>query len=165
LGEQGFTLVELMVTVAIIAILAAIAVPAFTKESRKSKATSEVGAMFSELAVRQDQYKLENNAYLTTAACPSAPASNGQDASACINSGGVWEPLRARLPQTKLACSYAITTGTGTGTSNPSGFSFTSPVTSWFYIIATCDMDGDGTNALYFTSSVDSSMQKQQDGE
>ncbi|NVB79597.1 MAG: prepilin-type N-terminal cleavage/methylation domain-containing protein, partial [Kofleriaceae bacterium] len=51
-GEQGFTIVELMVVVAIIAVLAAIVVPTFTKESKKSKAKSEVGAMFAELGVR-----------------------------------------------------------------------------------------------------------------
>ena len=70
LREQGFTLMEVMITVAIIAILAAIAVPVFTKQSRKSKASSEANAVFAELSVREEQYKLENGAYLTAAACP-----------------------------------------------------------------------------------------------
>lgn len=153
-----------MITVAIIAVLAAIAVPAFTKESRKSKAMSEVGATFGELGVREEQYKSENTGYLAAAACPSAPLAAGTDSSSCIASGGVWEPLRVR-PQEKLACSYEITTGTGAGTNNPSGFTFTSPPGNWYYIIATCDMDGDSTNATYFTSNVNSAIQKQNDGE
>ncbi|MGE0395767.1 MAG: type II secretion system protein [Kofleriaceae bacterium] len=162
-GKRGFTLIEMMVTVAIIAILAAIVVPQFTRETRKSKASTEVGAMFGELAVRQDQYKLENGAYLTTAACPSAPVTAGQDASSCLTSE--WSALRVRLPQEKLACSYEMVAGVGTGTDNPSGFTFASPAGSWFYIIATCDGDNrSATNAKFFTSSTSSELQKQNEG-
>ena len=39
-SEKGFTLIELMIVVAIIAILAAVAIPAFSKYIRRAK-TSE----------------------------------------------------------------------------------------------------------------------------
>lgn len=154
-----------MITVAIIAVLAAIAVPAFTKESRKSKAMSEVGAMFAELGVREDQYKAENTGYLAAAACPASPVAAGQDATSCIGAGGEWEALRVRLPETNLRCSYVITTGTGTGATPPTGFTFVSPPGNWYYIVATCDMDNDGTSSYYFTSSTNSRIQPQNDGE
>jgi prepilin-type N-terminal cleavage/methylation domain-containing protein len=161
--EGGFTVIELMVTVAIIAVLAAIVVPSFTRESRKSKTTSEVAAMFGELSVREDQYKLENGDYLAAAACPSTTVSTGQDATGCV--GGLWNGLRVRLPQQKLICSYEIVTGTGTGTNNPAGFSFTSPAGDWFYLLATCDGDGNtAQNATYFMASTSSSIEKRHEG-
>jgi prepilin-type N-terminal cleavage/methylation domain-containing protein len=167
LREQGFTLIELMITVAIIAILAAVAVPLFTKETRKSKASSEVGAVFAELAVREEQYKLENGAYLDAAACPSMSGlgPTSRDATSCIATGQPWNTLRVHLPETDLYCSYTVTQGNATGTNNPNGFTFTSPALPWFYILATCEMDGQtGVHSYYFTSSVDSKVQAQNDG-
>jgi len=166
-AEQGFTLIEVMITVAIIALLAAIAVPAFTSESRKSKGGSEVGAVMGELAVREEQYRLENNAYLAAAACPAIAtiSAQAQDASGCIAAGQPWNTLRVGLPQTTLYCSYQVVAGTGTGTAAPAGFTFASPANSWFYILATCDLDGDATvNSTYFMSSLDSTIQKQNVG-
>jgi type II secretory pathway pseudopilin PulG len=153
----------MMVTVAIIALLAAVVVPQFTRETRKSKASTEVAAMFGELTVRQEQYKLENGEYLTTAACPSAPVTAGQDATSCLST--VWSVLRVHLPQDKLACSYEMVAGVGAGTNNPSGFTFTSPGGGWFYVIATCDGDNQSaTNAKFFTSSASAELQKQNEG-
>ncbi|MFN0251867.1 MAG: type IV pilin protein [Kofleriaceae bacterium] len=160
---RGFTLIEMVITVAVIGILAAIVVPKFTSETRKAKASSEVNAMFGELAIRQDQYKLENGRYVAAAACPSAPATRGQDASGCLSTA--WDGLRVRLPQEKIACSYEMVAGVGVGTDDPLGFSFTSPAGAWFYIVATCNGDNDsGTNAQFFTSSASSAIQKQDEG-
>jgi prepilin-type N-terminal cleavage/methylation domain-containing protein len=164
-SERGFTLIEVMMTVAIIAVLAVVVVPSFMKESRKSKASTEVGAVFAELAVREDQYKLENGVYLAATGCPGSTSPSGADASGCIATSGVWQPLRVRLPSTNLLCNYVITTGSGTGTSDPGGFTFASPSGEWFYITATCDGDGDTTtNATYFVSSLNTTIQKQNEG-
>ncbi|HEU0034739.1 MAG TPA: prepilin-type N-terminal cleavage/methylation domain-containing protein [Kofleriaceae bacterium] len=164
--ERGFTLIEMMVVCAFIAVLAAIAVPIFAGEARKSKGSTEVAPMFAELSVREDQYKSDNGKYLTTPACPSAPAATGTSATGCVASGGAWTALNVQLPFQQLKCSYAITAGGAADkVTNPAGFSFTSPPMSWFYLIATCDLDGaGGTNSTYFTSSVDSTIQKQNEG-
>ena len=45
-------MLELMVVVAIIAVLAAVVVPSFTRESRKAKSSTEVTPMLTELSNR-----------------------------------------------------------------------------------------------------------------
>jgi len=61
-SKKGFTLIELMIVVAIIGILAAIAIPNFLKfqaKSKQSEAKSNLGAIFT----GQVSYYGENNAY------------------------------------------------------------------------------------------------------
>ena len=64
MGRPGFTLIEVMVTVVIIGVLAAIAVPAFTRTTRKTRG-SETHAVFAELRQRQEEYHLANGTYST----------------------------------------------------------------------------------------------------
>ena len=75
--NPGFTLIELMVVVAMIAILAAIAVPAYSNYVVRGK-LSEVGASLSDAHLRQEQYYADNRNYGTAGgACGAVPA-NGQ---------------------------------------------------------------------------------------
>jgi type II secretory pathway pseudopilin PulG len=154
-----------MVAIAIIAVLGAVAVPAFTKETRKSKGGTEVGEVFAELVVREEQWRAENGSYLAAPACPSAPAVRGQNASACFASGQPWDRLRLRIDQ-RLQCSYEVVTGDSAGTTDPLGFAFTSPDEPWFYLVATCDLDGrPATNSRYFIASTSSDRQVQNEGQ
>jgi type IV pilus assembly protein PilE len=63
----GFSLIELMITVAIVAILAAVAVPAYTDYVTRAK-LSEASANLSDLRVKMEQYYLDNRRYSTNAA-------------------------------------------------------------------------------------------------
>jgi len=163
--ERGFTLVEVMLAVAVVGALAIIAVPTFFRESRKMRGKTEVTTMFAELATKEDQYKVLTSSYLSATACPTSPNVAGQDATGCVASGQPWDTLKVALPQPKLSCSYAITAGaSGTTPSPPSPFTMSTPSGAWFYVVATCDMDGSSTtNSRYFTSSVDSALQIDQE--
>ncbi|MGA2023761.1 MAG: type IV pilin protein [Steroidobacteraceae bacterium] len=64
-AAAGFTLVELMVTMGIAAILAAIALPAYNTAVRKSRRTEAKTALL-DLAGREERYFNTNNAYTAT---------------------------------------------------------------------------------------------------
>lgn len=159
--ERGFTLIELMVVVALIGILAAVVVPGFFRESRKAKSDTEVSAMFAELQMRLEQYKQDNNVYLAAAACPATTTPAGTSADTCTTAGSPWALMRVSPTQSTLRCSYEIVVGTAATTATPpTGFTFTSPAMNWYYILATCDGDGVTTkNSQYFTNSVNSQIQ------
>jgi type IV pilus assembly protein PilE len=63
--QSGFTLIELMITVAIIAIIAAIAYPSYQKYVIKSHRTNAKAQML-DIANRQQQYLLANRAYASS---------------------------------------------------------------------------------------------------
>jgi len=169
--QRGFTLIELMIVVVVIAILAAVVVPSFMRETNKTKAETEVNSMFGEIGVKEEQYKIENHVYLsdaTPAACPTATSSAGVDfAATCVTAGSVWSDLRIAPPDAKVRCTYLITAGLSTDVpSPPAGFTMTAPATGWWWAVATCDSDNQsGTNATFFVSSVDTKIQKQNEGQ
>ncbi len=64
---RGFTLIELMVTVAIVAILAAVALPSYQQYIIRSNRAAAQAEMM-DLANRQQQFFLANRSYATTLA-------------------------------------------------------------------------------------------------
>ncbi|MGC4011811.1 MAG: type IV pilin protein [Pseudomonas sp.] len=65
--ERGFTLIELMIAVVVVAILAAIAFPSYQRYVLRSHRV-EAQAVLSEAAARQERYYSQNNAFASTAA-------------------------------------------------------------------------------------------------
>jgi prepilin-type N-terminal cleavage/methylation domain-containing protein len=169
-SEAGFTLLEMLTVIVIIGVLAAVAIPAFTSTNSRGKAKAEVTAFFAELSIREEQYRVDRGTYLAAAKCPSTPSTSLQSMTACVTSGTEWGPnlgtapaqqrLNVQLPMEEGYCTYQIVTGTGAGTAGPAGFTFVSPTGPWYYIHATCDMDGNTANTSeYFSSSKDSTIQ------
>ena len=65
--EKGFTLLELMITVAVIAILAGIALPSYNDYVLRSKFAEATGNL-ADLRVKMEQYYADNRRYSTDAA-------------------------------------------------------------------------------------------------
>ena len=63
--QQGFTLIELMVVVVIVAVLLAVALPAYQKQVIRGKRAAAQSEMLA-IANIQEQYLLSNRAYMDT---------------------------------------------------------------------------------------------------
>jgi prepilin-type N-terminal cleavage/methylation domain-containing protein len=162
--EGGFTLIELMVVVAIVAVLATIAIPSFFRESSKSKAQGEVAALFAELRVREEAYHLENGLYLSTGTRETDlwPATPSKTARSIYPLRATWTSLMDIPPTHNVYCSYVVRAGIAggaAGTTATGSFGFVVPNQNWFYVLARCNMDGNSaTDGYFFTSSVDTQV-------
>lgn len=76
-NNHGFTLIEIMIAVAILAIIAGIAIPAYNGYIRQSR-FAEAQNEFAKLKIAQSEFFLENNTYF-------GPVANGGDFAAASN--------------------------------------------------------------------------------
>ncbi len=63
MNKKGFTLVELMITITIIGILAAIGIPQYSGAVAKARC-AEVTVVFGQIASAQEMYRAESRQYL-----------------------------------------------------------------------------------------------------
>ena len=75
-GETGFTLIELMITVAVIAILAAVAMPSYREYVLRGNRL-EAQSLLSDAAARQERWKAQNGSYTTDTIKLGAKAEHG----------------------------------------------------------------------------------------
>ncbi len=108
LKQSGFTIVEIMIVMAIIGIIASIAIPSYTDYLQKA-ASAEATSTLADMRIQMEQYYQDNRTYAGSdgAGLPCAGSSGQKFSFACSGIG---------------ADAYRIT---ATGSGNVAGFSFT----------------------------------------
>jgi len=86
-SDRGFTLIEVMITVAIVGILAAIALPSYQAYVQRSRVPPALDAL-SSLATRLEQRYQDTGSYANGAACGATLPAAENFALACVLSDG-----------------------------------------------------------------------------
>ena len=133
-SSKGFSLIELMIVVAIIAILAAIAIPSFLRFQMKSK-TAEATANLGAIRTCEESYKAENDTYILQGPAPAAAGLDSQTHVWTVGAGGDLESFEdiGFAPDGPTRYQYEVTVGTLTA----------------FTAIARGDLDDDGVQCTY----------------
>ncbi len=131
--QAGFTLIELMIVVAIIGILAAVAIPAFMDYMKKSKKT-EAALQLNKVMKNDKVFFIANSSFVTTtgAALPTGTQCPGKFAvTTAWASDPAWSVLDFQIDEPNLF-KYSYSGGASTATARAVG-----------------DLDCDGTSVTY----------------
>lgn len=119
---RGFTLIELMIAVAIVAILVRVALPSYTSYIKRSKVPPGLDALAA-YAVRMEQYYQDNSNYGVGGACGvTAPAGVDNFTITCTLTSATQYSATATGSGTLSGYTYTVdNSGTRKTTAHPNG--------------------------------------------
>ncbi|MEJ2670434.1 MAG: type IV pilin protein [Gammaproteobacteria bacterium] len=121
-AHAGFSLIELMVVIAIVALLAAVGVPAYTSQINKAYRADAQSALM-QLASAMERYRTINNTYNGTADGSGVPVSTFFPDQAPLDSSQKYYTLRITI--TNSGNGYTVTAAPISGTRMDGDWSFT----------------------------------------
>lgn len=148
-ADDGFTLVELMVTVAIVSILAVVAVPAFNSYLNKSRAQEAIDFL-SEIKLRQESYRAEFGQYCHVNAKHPLNDIHGSTPVPWTPAPDNWNQLGAH-PEGEVRFNYDSQAGLpGTVPNDTEQGKWQFPGNDfWFWARATGDLNNDGVQVTF----------------
>jgi prepilin-type N-terminal cleavage/methylation domain-containing protein len=153
--RAGFTLIELMMVVAILGILAVVAIPRYISYVHKAK-TSEAVGFLSEIKARQESYRADFGEYCnvsegkwtTSDYYPAGKPTNvPRPWDTTSTMGKRWAQLGASPPGGTVLFSYLSNAG-APGTKPPGGMGY-SGTDFWFVSRALADLDNDNVTVMF----------------
>lgn len=174
--SMGFTLIELMITVAIIGVLALLATVGYSRWLRTAK-TAEATSMLGNIKSAEESWRAEhlnykgiNAATTITVEYPSTPPKDVKEPwnpKGCT--GGMCDVLNQLNVQADSAVyyRYGIVAGAADGAGKViDGKTFsTAAYDPWFVARAHGNLNNDGVQSYYWTSSFDTTIVSQNPGD
>jgi type IV pilus assembly protein PilA len=146
-NQKGFTLIELMIVVAIIGILAAIAIPNFLRYQLKAK-TAEAKTNIGAIKTSQEAWKAENDFYANCVANPAGVTATGAKQAWVVGAAGTGWPEIGYQPSSNVYYQYQVATG-GTASAAAIGAIAAGSAGTDMAIGAVSDLDQDASNGEF----------------
>lgn len=130
-AQNGFTLIEMMITVAIIGILSAVALPAYQDYVVRGK-VPEATSRLATLQVQMEQFFLDSRTYANAPACADDTSTSKYFNFICTAATATAFTLRATGKDTMAGFSYTVDqVGNKTTVAVPTGWTLPSPNNCW----------------------------------
>ena len=129
--QTGFTLIELMVTVAIVGILATVALPSYQDYVTRGRIPDGLGLLATK-RVQLEQFFLDNRTYVGASACTSDSTSSKYFTFSCTTQTATAYTLQAAGQGAMAGFTYTVNQSNAKTTAAvPNGWSAPSPNNCW----------------------------------